>query len=157
MPPFIELEEPQWSQFLRQLKIAAGDASEVKDLWQRILEPMRADWARRLPGRLARTAKVARKQSAGEIRAGYPRARPGTPFLPWLEFGGTIRHKRGPRRRSEFVPFPFGIRAVPYARGIRRERVKEGRYMGPAVEGSRDDVAREFAEGIQDIFARHFR
>jgi len=157
VPPFIQLEQPHWNQFLRQLKIAAGDASDVKNLWATLLEPMRAGWAQLLPGSLSRTAKVRKKAASGEIWAGNRNKHGDRPFLPWLEFGGTIRHERGPRKGVELVPFPWGIRAISYKEGIKRARVKEGRWMGPAIEGKTDDVAREFAEGIVAIFDKHFK
>lgn len=153
-----EIDGRWWREFNRQLKAAGDDApNAVKDLWARILEPMRADWEKRIPSsRLKRTVKVRRK-AQGEIWAGHARKGADRPFLPWLEFGGTIRFQPGPRKFVEVVKLPGGFITVPTKGGVHRDRVKEGRYMGPAVEGKADEIADQFAEAVVDIFNKHFR
>ncbi len=155
MPALFEIDGRWWREFNRQLKAAAGDASDVKDMWARILEPMRSDWARRIPSsRLSRTVKVRRK-AQGEIWAGHARKGDDRPFLPWLEFGGSIGFKPGPRKGVEVINIPgVGFRSV---KKIHRDRVKEGRYLGPTVEGKADEVAEQFAEAVADIFNKHFK
>jgi hypothetical protein len=151
----IKLDKRNWNEFVRQTKAAAdGTPDDVQHMWPRILGPMRREWARRLPGSLKKTAKV-RKKAQGEIWAGYPKPATDRPFLPWLEFGGTIKWKANPTNAFERVPLPFGfrMRKVMY---LRRARVPEGRYRGPAVEGKTDDIAREFADEVQRMFNKYF-
>jgi hypothetical protein len=159
MRPMIELDKRDWNRFLRNLKAAAGDMDDIKDLWARILEPMRADWARRLPGSLRKTVKVRRKAQSGEIWAGYPNTRGDRPFLPWLEFGGRIRFRAGPRKFVEVVPFGQGkpFSTIRSGEGIWRDRYPEGRWRGPTIESQTDDIGKEFADGLQDIFERYFK
>jgi hypothetical protein len=152
MPPFVQMQQPHWNRFLRQLKVAAGDVSEVKHLWAKILEPMRAEWARRLPGSLKKTVKV-RKKAQGEIWAGHRSIGRDRPFLPWLEFGGRIGFEPGPLKKGERVPM-YGFRTV-YS--VYRTREPDGRWLAPTVAGKKDAIAAEFAEGIEEIFQKHFR
>jgi len=156
MPPLIQLEQPYWREFQRQLKGLTGTDEEIKRVWAQILEPVRAEWARRLPGSLKKTAKVRRKARSGEIWAGYPRATADRPFLPWLEFGGTIRFRPGPRKFAEAVPFPWGIRMIPTSSGIHRSRNVDGRYRGPTVEHAPENLAEEFAFRTQLILNKYF-
>lgn len=155
-----EIDGRWWREFNRQLKAAGDDGPEaIKKMWADILEPMRADWARRVPSsRLKKTVKVRRK-AHGEIWAGTksPPKKPA-PFWPWLEFGGTIGFEPGPikppRQFMERVPNLGGdVRTV---RVVRRPFDKEGRYRQPAVDANLDAIAGQFAEAVADIFNKHF-
>ncbi len=152
----IKLDKRTWNEFVRQTKIAAaGTPDDVQHLWGRILGPMRRAWAAKLPGSLKKTPKV-RSKAQGEIWAGFPRVARNRPFLPWLEFGGTIKWKADPRNQYETVPLAAGgfvRRKVMY---IKRLRVPEGRWRGPVVDAYTDDIGREFAEEVQRLFNKYF-
>ena len=151
----IELDKKWWMEFRRQTKAAAGDLSDVKDLLQTALKPMADDWQRRLPGSTKRTVRIMRQSRQGIIRAGWRSKSGDHPFVPWLEFGGTVVWKTRGREMAN-VHLQSGVWRKRWKTFIRRPRVADGRYIGPAFESKADDVNREFADGVQRILNKHF-
>lgn len=151
----IELDPVWWREFRRQTKAAAGDLADVKDLLQRAAKPVADAWRKRLPGSLKGTVRTMRQSRQGIVRAGFRSAHGDHPFLPWLEFGGTVTWYRQP----QYGPFKrvpiYGFR-MRKVMSLDRSRNAEGRWRQPALESSIDEANHEFSDGVQQILNRHF-
>lgn len=99
-----------------------------------------ADDARRTvpvrSGRAARSVKAGVSGNTAYVQGG----RKTVPYYGWLDFGGQLPSKRSGKR----------ARAV-------RPRIKEGRYLYPAIRRNRDRTIKETAEALESITERAFR
>lgn len=120
---------------LRKTLRQVGDKALPKELAQankRAAEIVARAAAAKVPHRTGKSQKGIRalgSQREGRVRSGGARY----PWLPWLDFGG-----KRPRDR------------------VGRPKVKQGRYLYPALAEKRDQVADVYEREVRDLLRRHF-
>lgn len=87
------------------------------------------DWGKprvaRRTGRAAGSMKVRSSQRTARVATGGARA----PYMPWLDFGG----------------------AVGRDDATKREFIKIGRYVYPALEHQRDEITQQMAKALTEL------
>jgi len=106
------------------LRLAMNDAAAV------VVDYGQARMPRRT-GRAVSTIKARSTRTSVRVVEGGPKA----PYVPWLDFGGTVG--RGRRR----IRTGRGIRgAARFAGSVKRPYYNEGRYLYPALHDKRDEI-----------------
>lgn len=153
----IELDRRYYAEFKRQVRAAStaldDHSAEMQAIMREALQPLVKEWQQRLPGSLKATAKA--YPASLTVRAGFKSASGDHPFLPWLEFGGTVTWYRQPAF-GDFKRVPvYGFR-MRKVMGLTRARNAEGNYRGPAVKAGIEETNAAVADGIQEMFCRVF-
>ena len=157
----IELDKRYYREFRSQLRAASTDLedhnAEFLGIMREALRPLVDEWRWRLPGSLKGTVKSF--PSTLTVRAGFASTQggeDGRPFLPWLEFGGTVVWKQ--RGTTGYTHLPLQSRGFRnrFKAFIERDRVAEGRWRGPAVKDAMPRVQQETADGVQRMLEKVF-
>lgn len=148
----IELDKRYYREFRSQLRASStaleDHSAEFNTIMREALRPLVDEWRWRLPGSTKGTVKA--YPATLTVRAGG-----GEPFLPWLEFGGTVVWKQKGTKGYTHLPVGGGFRNR-FRAFIKREREPEGRYRGPAVKSAMPRVQEEVADGVQAMLEKVF-
>jgi len=117
------------AEFNRNLKKLDKDLPKVLRLAHNEAAQLIVDWAQpRVPrksGRAAGTVKAKSTRTESRVQGGSKRA----PYYPWLDYGGKV----GPKR------------------SVKRQFLKEGRYIYPALSANYGKFAELLAEKLIDV------
>ena len=117
------------AEFNRNLRKLDNDLPKALRLAHNEAAQLIVDWAApRVPrksGRAAGTVKAKSTRTESRVQGGSKRA----PYYPWLDFGGKV----GPKR------------------SVRRQFIKEGRYLYPALSANYDKFADLLTEKLIEV------
>lgn len=125
----------------KALKAASAEAeTEMKAVLKGIAEGVVTDVRSRVPHRSGRAAASYRPRGGvkgASIAFGGPKA----PYVPWLDFGGSV----GKKRKAGVVG----------SGSIKRPVIKGGRFLYPAINDNMEDIQEKVAKAISDITGRY--
>ncbi len=152
----IELDKKTWAEFKRQLYVASTNLqdgrADLKDVINEAAQPLAQAWRTRLPGSTAGTVKVMRNMK-GTVRAGWASPKGDHPFLPWVEFGGTVVWKA---KHSPYTRVPVYGHRMRKLMFIKLPREPGGRFRRPAINASIGEVAQKLGDGVQRLLNKYF-
>lgn len=117
------------AEFNRNLRKLDSDLPKVLRLAHNKSAQLIVDWAQprvaRKTGRAAGTVKAKSTRTASRVQGGSKAA----PYYPWLDFGGRV----GPKR------------------AVRRQFIKEGRYIYPALSANFEEFYSLLTASLIDV------
>ena len=109
------------------------------------------DARQQVPSRSGKAAASIRAVSGGNtiyIKGGGARV----PYYGWLEFGGRLPTKRPATKKALF--WSGADHPSKYARGSKRDKIAEGRYIYPTVERNVPKLVQATAEAFDSARAK---
>jgi hypothetical protein len=151
----VELDRAYWQEFKRQVRVASNNlenidhAALMRGEMREALTPLADAWRQNLPGSLKATVKVLPQSLT--VRAGFPDVHGDHPFLPWIEFGGTVTWYRSPAGGPfKHLALPFGYR-MRKVMSIKLPREPQGRHRYPAIFYALPETKTKVADAVQHM------
>jgi hypothetical protein len=118
-----------WAEFNRSVRKINADLPKMLRLVANDAANIVVDWAKpKVPSRTggaARTVKAKSTRTEARVSGGSK----AKPYYPWLDFGGRV----GPKR------------------SVKREFIKEGRYLYAGLAATNDDVHKALIGGLLSV------
>ena len=132
-------------------KVDKTIAAELREGLKGAVNIISADVRADIPKNTGRAAASVRAVSKGNT-IWLVGGKKSVPYFGWLDFGGKLPDKRPNTKKALSWPGLVGPRGQPkgvlYAKGAERTKLKDGRYIYPAIRRHRGELEQAMVDAV---------